>query len=244
MKISTIWRFPVKSMQGEMLSSASVTEHGIAGDRGWGLVDVATEKTLTARREPNLLFARAAVIDGQVRVTLPAGEHTTGDAAADNALLSAWVGRPVELRKATEESTGSFETQADETETGDWFTWTGRTGSFHDSSKSPISLVSKTSLRDWDPRRFRINVILDGSGEDDLVGKDIGIGGAQLRVMKQIDRCVMVTRPQPSLTDQGELGRDLSVLKTINAERESFLGIGCLIPGAGEIAIGDELQVR
>ncbi len=42
--VSEIWRYPVKSMQGETLTTAAVTPIGIEGDRGWGLADPATEK--------------------------------------------------------------------------------------------------------------------------------------------------------------------------------------------------------
>ena len=47
-----LWRFPVKSLRGERLERAAVTEQGIEGDRGFGIVDDATGLVLTARREP------------------------------------------------------------------------------------------------------------------------------------------------------------------------------------------------
>ena len=51
-----------------------------------------------------------------------------------------------------------------------------------------------------------------------------------------IDRCVMVTRPQPGID------RDLDVLRTINRERETCLAIGCLVAEPGRIAIGDHVS--
>ncbi|MBZ5653459.1 MAG: MOSC domain-containing protein, partial [Acidobacteriia bacterium] len=33
MVIQEIWRYPVKSMAGELLKTADITEHGISGDR-------------------------------------------------------------------------------------------------------------------------------------------------------------------------------------------------------------------
>ncbi len=95
--------------------------------------------------------------------------------------------------------------------------------------------MSESSLRYWDRRRFRTNVIVDGSGEDDFVGGRIAIGDVRLDVRKQIDRCVMVTRPQP------DLDRDLDVLKTINSERATFLAVGCLVDAPGNIAVGSEV---
>jgi len=236
MQVTTIWRYPVKSMQGEELTEATVGEFGIEGDRGWSLVDAASGLNLTARKRPELLYAAARVVDGDVVITLPDGTETNSDDE-----LSSWAGADVELRRADADSAGTFETQADETETGKWYQWTGATGSFHDSRVSPISLVTAGTYRDWDPRRFRINVTLDGSGEDALVDTPVTVGGATLHVMKQIDRCVMVTRPQPAHGDGPELERDLSVLKTINAENATFLGVGAIVTTPGRIAVGDQL---
>ena len=237
-----LWRYPVKSMLGERLESAHIGRHGIVGDRAWSLVDVESGTNLTARRQPELLLASARLagsgIEDGVVVTLPDGTET-----ADDGVLSAWIGRPVELRAAGSGISGTYETQADESETGDWFRWTGPTGSFHDSTRTMVSLVSTATLRYWDRRRFRINVILDGDGEDDLVGSTIRLGGATLDVVKHIDRCVMTTRPQAAHNGEPALDRDLSVLKSINAERDTLLGIGALVPGPGVVSVGDRLMV-
>jgi hypothetical protein len=48
----------------------------------------------------------------------------------------------------------------------------------------------------------------------------------------------MVSRPQPGIE------RNLQVLKTINAERSTFLAIGCLVAEPGAIALGDEVKSR
>jgi uncharacterized protein YcbX len=94
MKVAAIWRYPVKSLQGEPLARAEVGRHGIAGDRGWAIVDDATGFTLTARREPRLLFARASVDESGLRITLDDGTtpHTDDD-------LSDWLGRRVRLER-------------------------------------------------------------------------------------------------------------------------------------------------
>ncbi|MEM7272820.1 MAG: MOSC N-terminal beta barrel domain-containing protein [Actinomycetota bacterium] len=236
MQVTAIRRYPVKSMQGETLTEAMVGPNGIEGDRGWALVDAESGLHLTARKQPELLYGAARVVDGQVVVTLPDGAE-----AADDAALSAWLGREVRLVEATEDGAGTFETQADETETGTWYQWTGRTGSFHDSTVSPISLVCAGTYRDWDPRRFRINVTLDGTGEDELVESDVRLGEATLHIMKRIDRCIMTTRPQPAIDDEPALERDLDVLKTINRDHESFLGVGATITTGGTIRLGDRL---
>lgn len=236
-----LWRYPVKSLLGERLPTADVGRHGLAGDRAWSLVDLETGTNLTARRRPELLLAAArlagsAVEDGVV-ITLPDGTETD-----DNRMLSRWLGQPVELRAAADGISGTYETQADLAETGDWFRWEGPTGSFHDSTRTMVSLVSTATLRDWDRRRFRVNVILDGDGEDELVGRSVQLGGATLDVAKHIDRCVMTTRPQAASGGESALERDLAVLKTINAERGSLLGIGALVAEPGSISLGHRLS--
>ena len=119
-----------------------------------------------------------------------------------------------------------------------WVSWQGPGGAWHDSKASRISLVSRGTLRDWDQRRFRANVILNGAGEDDLIGVHIDLGTTELDVRKAIDRCVIVTRPQPGLE------RDLDVLRTINAERSTSLSIGALVVTEGTISEGDAIRLR
>ncbi len=235
MQVSEIWRFPVKSMQGERLQSASVSQFGIEGDRAWSLFDAETGLNLTGRRDPDMLFAAARLVaENEVMITLPDGTET-----ADNATLSAWLGRDVELRRAATEGVGTYEIQLDEKDAGSWVQWSGPSGSFHDSTVSQISLVSEAAFQSWDRRRFRTNVVLDSPGEVELVGRKATVGSVGLDVMKQIDRCVMTTRPQPAIDDLPPVERDLEVLKIINRDHGTFLGVGAMIHTPGTISIGD-----
>ncbi|MEP1124049.1 MAG: MOSC N-terminal beta barrel domain-containing protein [Ilumatobacter sp.] len=242
MRVNEIWRFPVKSVGGEVLRKAEVTELGVDGDRAWSIFDVATGNTLTARRTPELLFASARVVDGELAITLPDGAEV---GQGDHAALSAWLGRNVELRAAADHNVdvgGTYECPIGVADDAEWVSWQGPGGAFHDSTRSRVSLVSESTLGDWDRRRFRTNIVTDGSGEDAFVGSSVTIGdvgdrAVRLDVVKQIDRCVMVTRPQP------HLGRDLDVLKTINAERATFLAVGGLVTEVGTIAVGDEVRL-
>lgn len=232
--VSQIWRYPIKSVGGEQLTHATVTDLGITGDRGWGIFDVETETVLTARRAPDLLFANAAVVDDGVAITLPDGRALRSADPGTDQELSTWLGRAVELRAAGDEG-GTYEVPLDFENDENWVSWQGPGQAWHDSTKSRVSLVSASSLGDWDPRRFRTNVLLDGHGEDDLVGSAISLGSTTLNVTKRIDRCVIVTRPQPGLE------RDLDVLRTINADRETCLAVGALIESPGDIQVGDHV---
>lgn len=230
--VSEIWRYPVKSLGGETFTTATVTPVGIEGDRGWGLVDQATGKVLTARREPSLLFAAARLVGTEVVITLPDGSET-----ADDAELSAWLERDVALVRAGDEG-GVYENPIDPGTEQEWVEWQGPGLAWHDSVNGRLSLVSTSSLDGIDIRRIRANLVCRGAGEDALVGRSVGIGSATLSVAKLIDRCVMVTRAQPGLEC------DLSVLTTINRERGGTLSVGMLVDTPGTITVGDRLDLR
>ncbi len=235
MRVLELWRYPVKSLQGERLTEAWVGPLGIPRDRGWALFDRDTGMGLTARRVPELLFGSARVAPGGgVEVVLPEGTVT-----ADDAVLSDWLGRRVELRAAGDNADApTYEGPADEDapDPTEWLQWEGASGPFHDSPRIRLSLVSTGTLGDWDRRRFRANVLLEGAGEDALRGQELALGRAGLRVGVGIARCVMTTRPQP-----GGIDRDTSVLKTIHRERAGSLAVRAAVTQPGLVRVGDVL---
>jgi uncharacterized protein YcbX len=233
LRVLEIWRFPVKSLLGECVQRAELGSEGIVGDRGWALFDVATGFGLTARRVPELLFAAGRLgADGAVAVVLPDGTVT-----ADDAVLSAWAGRPVALRPAAEvRGARRYEStpDADQEDTARWNPFAGADGAFHDNADARVTLVSTGTLGGWDRRRFRANVVLAGAGEDGLVGSRVRAGSAELDVVRRVPRCVMTTRPQA-----GGIGRDTGVLKTIHRDRGGALAVGALVTRPGVLAVGD-----
>ena len=235
MRVLELWRYPVKSLQGERLTEATIGALGITGDRGWALFDRDTGLGLTARRVPELLFGSARIRNGGVEVVLPDGTVTT-----DDDVLSGWLGRRVELRAATEDGdvAPTYETPADEEvpDPTEWLQWEGAPGPFHDSPRIRLSLVSTGTLGTWDRRRFRANVVVDGEGEAHLEGREAGLGSVRLRFGVAIPRCVMTTRPQP-----GGIARDTSVLKTIHREREGLLAVRAVVLEAGTVRTGDDV---
>ena len=236
MRVEELWRYPVKSLQGERLAVAELGGEGIEGDRQWALFDLETGFGLTARRVPELLFGATRLRpDGAVEVVLPDGTVT-----ADDAVLSDWLGRRVELRSAAAATERPrFEAPDDnfaENRRG-WHDWMGGDGAFHDDSDGRVSLISTATLGTWDRRRFRSNVVLDGAGEDALEGAKVRLGEATLTIGRRIPRCVMVTRPQP-----GGIGRDTGVLKTIHRERGGELAIAAQVLVPGTVSTGDVLE--
>jgi hypothetical protein len=229
MRIEQIWRYPVKSVGGHRVAAATVTDTGIEGDRSWGIVDDATGKVLTGRREPRLLMATTTHDEDGPIIT---AEKTPPMRTSEE--LSRWLGRSVTLTRAGAEG-GTYENPLDFEHDDDWMSWQGPGGAWHDSDKARVSIASRDTMGEWDPRRFRANLVVDGAGEDGLVDHQVKVGGVLVFVVKPITRCVMVTRPQPGLD------RDLDVLRTINRTRNSTLGVGAVVISGGRLAEGDEL---
>lgn len=239
-EIVDLRRYPVKSTQGEALERAEVGPTGIVGDRSHALRDATTGVVLTARRDPELLLARGRLAGegGGARVVLPDGTAVEGPGAEADAALSAWLGRPVELVGPSGERS-TYEIPVDPEDDGSEVrTWQGPAGTYHDSTRTQVSIVATGDLGGWDVRRFRPNVVVDAPTADVLVGHRVRLGGAVLEVVKQIDRCVMVTRPQP-----GGIERDLDVLRTIRRQRDLLLAVGALVVEPGPVRVGDTLTV-
>jgi uncharacterized protein len=106
--VVSLWRYPVKSMLGEELQAAQVTDHGLLGDRAYALLDRADGKVATAknpRKWPNLFAFRATFIEPQsssatvpmVRMTLPDGTIVTSAQRDCHQVLSQALNREVTL---------------------------------------------------------------------------------------------------------------------------------------------------
>ena len=265
MRVAQLWRFPVKSLGGERIDEVEVDDHGIVGDRWWGIVDVATGTVLTARRAPALLFAEAWLVGADsVAIRLPDGTEATDDRS-----LSHWLGRAVRLERAAPDRRGTYETALDfEHEAGSaWTMWQGPAGTFHDSTQAQLSIVSLESIasletltslegtgphkstgpvgctgavestRRLDIRRFRPNVVVDVGAEDELIGSAVTLGTVTATVVKPLGRCVDTTRAQPGLS------AEIDVLRAINLRKAGKLGVGALVVKPGTISVGDAALV-
>ena len=109
--VTGIWRFPVKSMRGERLQQADLTERGFLGDRAFALLDKQTGRIVSAksvRRFPNMLACQAVFVEPPrlghelppVRITLFDGTTFTSDAGNADRLLSASFKHEVSLVRA------------------------------------------------------------------------------------------------------------------------------------------------
>jgi uncharacterized protein YcbX len=251
-RVIEVVRYPVKSLQGEVLAEAEIDADGMRGDRGWGLRDESTGKILTGRRMPELLFASAVLgPDGTPTVTLPTGVVCQGPGEQTDAALSQWLGRSVRLvssKDAPPASAEYFEDSTDDSSRA--IEWTMPAGRFVDAM--PLLVLTTASLRtaaalypdgDWDVRRFRPNLLvdIDGDGwvEDAWCGHaTLRVGDAVLRPQQPCIRCTMPTRPQPSLVE------DRDIFRTLARNHRGCFGAWTAVAGPGTVRVGDEVGVE
>ncbi|MGH9453465.1 MAG: MOSC N-terminal beta barrel domain-containing protein, partial [Terriglobia bacterium] len=181
--IRQLARFPVKSMRGQALATASLTMQGIPVDRRYAFVQAASRSSfpwLTARELPELLcYSTSVEGDGSqeaaVTVTSPSNEK--------------WPVESEELRRTLEARSGR-----------DLFQLHDFRGSY---DAAPISLISwqtvariaEESGTQADPWRFRPNLLIDlngGEAFDELnwVGRILRVGDQARIAITEVDlRC-------------------------------------------------------
>jgi uncharacterized protein len=245
MEVVGLWRYPVKSLQGEPVDRAIVESDGVAGDRRWGLRDERTGRILTARRRPELLAASATYHDDGPVITLPDGSTAVGPGKRTDDLLSQWLASPVSLVSSSGGHPGRAEFFADATDdSSQAIEWTMPDGRYVDAA--PILVLTTASLRiasghhpdgTWDVRRFRPNVLIDleaeGWVEDSWVGHQVQVGPVTLVPSQPCVRCTMVTRSQPGLE------ADVEIFRTLARHHRGLFGVWSHVVTPGSVSVGD-----
>jgi uncharacterized protein YcbX len=259
--VAEIWRYPVKSMQGERLGAARVTHHGIDGDRAYALRDVESGKVLSAKRWGRLLEGAARLVEGRPAITLPGGnELAWGDPGTD-AALSEWFGRPVQLVRADPSSPATYQLNVDPLDPHSAILDIQcPPDTFHDAAATHLvttaSLAAARSLLPssaWDVRRFRPVIVLEVPGaafvEDGWIGPDLRIGEALLSPFSPTVRCAMPARAQParaqSAHDGGSqaIARDKAIIRALADHHNTSLGIYASVKEPGRICVGDAAEL-
>ncbi len=262
-KVIALFRYPVKSFRGEELKSVQVTERGVLGDRAYAFIDKETGKVVSAKnpkRWPGFfafsaVFKQPPVIGAPappVEITLPDGSSvlsSTGEAAA---AVSAALGREVILSAAPPpkpvleeywpdiESFEKRDTVTDEPIPPGAF--------FDGAALHVISTGTLEALKrgypggDFDPRRFRPNILIEttqGNGdfpEDGWLGRTLRIGDSlRIAVQRPCPRCVMTTLPQ------GGLPEDREILRTIVRLHNGAAGAYAGVVAPGGLSVGDDV---
>lgn len=264
--VVSLWRYPVKSMMGEELNAAEVTERGLLGDRAYALVDTSDGKAGTAKNPrtwPRLFDFRAAFVEPArpaagipaVRITLPDGAHVTNDRGDLNRTLSKALGREVTLRAAHHGAVHAEEYWPDMEGLDHRDTVTDFTlpeGTFFDVAMVHLlTTATLDRLRELYPqgrfeaRRFRPNIVVQSlSGEKGFVenawiGHTLVIGTTvRLNVTGPCGRCVMTTLAQ------GDLPKDPRILRTAAQQNRANVGVYAGVTQGGTIRRGDPVGLE
>jgi uncharacterized protein YcbX len=117
--VKELWRYPVKSMQGELLEEAQIEKLGMLGDRCWAIRDEIDNEISTVRKRPRLLLCGARFeeqpLPGQtgediphVQIELPNDTCFSTRDDNGNKLLSEYLGRGVSLQPLQPKSNAEF----------------------------------------------------------------------------------------------------------------------------------------
>jgi uncharacterized protein YcbX len=252
--VAELWRYPVKSFQGERVDRADIGPDGIVGDRRYAVTDPVRGAALSAKTERRLLDAWARTVEGDVVLTLPTGEELAAVSPDVADRLSAWLGREVGFADASSGPSGYWMTLDPPNDDAEQYEIPMPERTFFDLYQVHV-LTSASMARchearpdlQWDVRRFRPNVLVaddgDGYPEDEWVGGNLDVGGATLEIVMRTMRCAMPLRAQPAL-DGVAIERALDVYRALDATHANDLGVYCSVASPGEVAVGDAVSPR
>ncbi|HEX4868847.1 MAG TPA: MOSC N-terminal beta barrel domain-containing protein [Acidimicrobiales bacterium] len=244
--VAQLWRYPVKSFQGEQVERLDLAPGGAVGDRVWAVVDPQARKVLSGKRYADLLLASARTEGDGVVLTLPDGsEHAAEDPRVHDA-LSAWLGREVRLERPSADEVLPMEMHTGMSdESTALFDWPGPPGTWVDLADA--HWLTTSSLRaaathypdgEWDVRRFRPTALIDtpGDGFTEDGWSSLELGTVASEVLMPTPRCSMPSRAQPGL------GRDLAIGTSIRDGHDNNLGLYASVSRGGSIAVGDSVH--
>jgi uncharacterized protein YcbX len=213
-----------------------------------------------------------------VCITLSDGTTVTSDSSDADRVLSSYFGRNVRIAEAAPDDftidqyhpdvedlnpEGNRDTVLEQRLGSAFFAEAGlpspvSEGSFFDLF--PLSVVTNSTLNRlneirpesrFDPRRFRMNVVIgameDGFVENNWIGKELAIGeSVRVRVALPDPRCVMTTLAQDELPRDNDILRTLTKhnrLQVGDAGQFPCVGVYAVIEAPGTIRTGDRVAI-
>ena len=225
--IAQLWRYPIKSMQGECCDSLHVSASGILGDRRLAFEsdDAPVGKPLLRSVDRSAMLRSIASLNDRGEVTVHTASGPTisaGDEALTTYLGLAESARTLRLLESERPIT----------------------------DVRPIALHSlateramEEALGSFDGRRLRSNIILQLAddqpfAEDELSGMVLQFGDrAQLTILERIPRCRMVS------LDPETAAADPAVLRWLASKRNGRAGIYARTQLPGSISVGDPVYL-
>ncbi len=263
-RVSSILRYPLKSMLGEELETVAFDQRGVVRDRRYALIDDETGKVVSVKRPRwwGRMFELTGRTsgDGGAVVSFPDGETVPVGDPKLSVRLGEFFGRPVtvadtpppdarfdeiwvrELKGGAEPYFGMESRMEDGEEMIDGGAFMGPAGNFFNFGA--VHLVTSSTVREltrhapesrFDAHRFRPNLVVDTDGDGFV---ETGWQGRTLQI-GPVQLRVSFTVPRCVMTTlaQGDLPADREVLRTIAATNSvDVLQTGTLYPCAGVYA--------
>jgi uncharacterized protein YcbX len=260
LKLSEIWIYPVKSLGGLSLSSASILPKGLEHDRRWMLID-EDGALLTQRTHPHMALFKTAI----------RGDHLEVKYSGDV------LGVPFEIPPHHFQRARIWHVEVSVvpmgTEYDRWFS--ERLGIscqlvvFPEDNPRPVEagyvddevhvrlqdafpflVIGQASLDELNKRletpvpmnRFRPNLVFTGgTPHEEDTWKEISIGGLTFTATRQCLRCTLPSVDQ----DTGVRGKE--PLRTLATYRKTGnkikFGMNLIGPAQGQLRVGDEIRV-
>ena len=226
-RIEAIYRYPVKSMRGELLQAADLGWHGIDGDRRLAfqkLDDPGGFPFLSASKLPELVRMTPLRRGGSEHVLLPGGRELPlfGEE------LAAEVGRRCGLRvRMMRLNHGIFDEAC-----------------ISVIASGTVREIGRLAQRDVDARRFRPNILVRSAREvpfeeDEWVGGVLRFGeeaaAPAVAVTLRDLRCSMVN------LDPDSAAADAEVMKAVVRANDNTAGVYCAVTRTGRLAVGQRV---
>lgn len=230
-RVAGLFRYPVKSMAAEPLSSVEIGWHGLVGDRRWGFIRPGMEHSgfpwLTIRERSSMWQYQPSFLEPDDPDSSPTRVRTPSGMDRDvlDPALAAELG---EGTRVIRQKRGVFDT-------------------------APLSLITTRAVANIAAQvgtplaieRFRPNLVVEVDDdlpehfpEDGWVGASVRLGDVVMRVDQRDRRCVMVN------VDPTTTVNDATILRTIVREREGWLGVYGSVVTPGHVAIGDPVELE
>ena len=265
LRLSALYRYPLKSAKAETLQTIGLDKLGLDGDRRWMLVDEASGRFLTQRAVAQM-SQLSALWNAEGGLTLSAPGHSPIDIALPGngaelrgvtiwrdtlrvpdagdeagAWVSRFIGKPTRLVQVPLD-------RARMTEAG--FGKDDDQVAFADGY--PLLLIGQASLEDLSQRvgrplemlRFRPNLVIEGSAAFAEDGwKRIRIGEAEFRVVKSCSRCILTTI-DPQTGERSEDREPLATLQKYRSQADgAMFGQNLVNDGNGRLEVGMPVEI-
>jgi uncharacterized protein YcbX len=267
--VEEIWRYPLKSAQGETVTDVFFGPDGPAGDRSWACIsaDGIVVSAKSPRRWGRLLQVTATLLTGNrgdvVLVQVPGSEPLRAGTAQADEVLSGWLGQQVRLtsevpaqarlHRLWPKEPGMIPEWAAARAGDDQVTQISGArpgGRFVDFGA--VHLVTTSGLAELqregvtaDVRRFRPNLVLSLEREP-APGDCIRVGPeVTLRVLVPTPRCAIPGAAQPGLESAPELLRAISRhrLEIPGLGRAACFGTYAEVLSPGTVTLGDPAMI-